>query len=272
MILSRRPIIALLTDLGGKDPYVSEMKAVILSICPDATIVDITHEVKKFDVRMGAYILSSAVPYFPEGSIFVCVVDPGVGTKRRLLAVRTKRGHYLIGPDNGLLVPASQREGIDAVVDLQEKRFMLPSVSPTFHGRDVMAPVAANIAKGAELDELGPRIDDILTPGFSAPEVGRDEIVGEVLHVDDFGNIITNIEGSTIKRTTKVGGELAMDLGRRALRLKLCRTYADSPDRTFLALIGSSGLLEIAMNQGNAAETLSINRGDSVRVHVLRTH
>lgn len=265
------PIIALLSDLGSIDPYVAEIKAVILSISPDVTIVDVTHEVKRFDVRMGAFILASATPFFPGGAIFVCVVDPGVGTKRRILLVKTKE-HYLVGPDNGLLMLAALEEGIEAVVSVENESYMLTPISPTFHGRDIMAPVAAHLAKGTRMEEFGPLITDYQKPSFAEPREIVDGIVGQILHVDNFGNIITNITGRSLKRFAEEGGTLCISLGRRSLTLRMSRTYADAPDGSPLALIGSSGYLEVAVNRGNAAELLGVKVGDPAKIQVLKLH
>lgn len=269
--MAMRPIIALLSDLGSIDPYVAEIKAVVLSISPDVTIVDVTHEVKKFDVLMGAFILASTTPFFPSGSIFVCVVDPGVGTKRRILLVKTKE-HYLIGPDNGLLMLTALREGIDAVVSVENKCYMLPHISPTFHGRDIMAPVAAHLAKGTKIEEFGPSITDYKRPLFAQPREIVDGIVGHILHIDNFGNIITNVTGPLLEKFVEEGGTLCISLGERSFTLRMGRTYADAPVGAPLALIGSSGYLEVAVNQGDAAELLGVKVGDPAKIQVLKIH
>jgi S-adenosylmethionine hydrolase len=150
------PLISLLTDFGSLDPFVGEMKAVILSICPETRIIDLTHQVQKFDVRLGSFLLAGAAPYFPSGTIHVGVVDPGVGSSRRAIVVQSRRVVY-VGPDNGLLVPAAQREGILHVYELTNRSFMRNEISATFHGRDVFAPAAAHLACGKMPRECGPR-------------------------------------------------------------------------------------------------------------------
>ena len=185
-------IISLLSDFGQKDPYVAEMKAVILSINPQARIVDITHEVEKFNIRMGAFILASATPYFPPNTVHVAVVDPGVGTERRSIIVETKRGFY-VGPDNGLLMLAAHKEGIVKVYHIDNPKYMLSRVSRTFHGRDIFAPAAAHLAAGTNPFEFGPAIEDYVFPEFVKSQAKRGEVVGEVLHIDGFGNIVSNI-------------------------------------------------------------------------------
>jgi len=193
------PIISLLTDFGLKDPYAAEMKAVILSLCPNARIVDITHLVEKFNVRMGAFTLASAAPYFPKGTIHVAVVDPSVGTKRRALLVETDEA-FCIGPDNGVLMLAAKKHKIKHVYSITNKRYMLPEVSSTFHGRDIFAPAAAHLAKGSRPDDFGPEIKDYLVPEFAEPQVSLNELTGEVLYIDDFGNIITNISKNHLEK------------------------------------------------------------------------
>ena len=261
------PLITLLSDFGLKDPYVAEMKAVITGISPDARIVDITHSIDKFNLRMGAFILASTIRYFPEGTIHVAVVDPGVGTKRRAIIVQTER-YFCVGPDNGLLMLAAESDGIKRVYAIVDSKFMLPRISSTFHGRDVFAPVAAHLANGTPPKKFGPEIKDYDKPRFVKPALQADgELAGEVLHIDDFGNLITNIMSKDLE---KVGIEAARPLTIRlkdiSLRLSFCGTYGEVPLRSTLALIGSHDFLEIAVNQGNASRKLKVRVGDAVIV------
>jgi S-adenosylmethionine hydrolase len=256
-----RSIITLTSDFGLKDPYVAEMKAVILSISPDVTIVDVTHEIEKFNIRMGAFVLASAVPYFPKNAIHVAVVDPGVGTRRRTLLVQMPQG-FLIGPDNGILALAAKRQGMKAVHEITNRKLMMPNVSSTFHGRDIFAPAAAHLANGTPPAKFGSRIPRIVSPQFAKIIKRKDTLVGEVIHVDGFGNIITNIgkndlEPLNIKNTVKV------TLGNTELKLKFCKTYAEAEIGSPIALIGSHDFLEIALNQGNAAKRLKTEIGDT---------
>ncbi len=260
----RAKIVTLTSDFGLKDPYVAEMKAVILSICPNTVIIDITHEIAKFNIRMGAFVLSSAMPYFPDGTVHVAVVDPGVGTVRRSIVIKTKRG-FLVGPDNGLLVLAAQKQNIESVHELTNIRLMMPEVSNTFHGRDVYAPAAAHLLKGIKPAEFGPEISKAAEAEFAKVTHKNDTLIGEVLHVDGFGNIITNIssyeaEHILFKRALNV------ELTSRKLKLEFCKTYGETKPREPLALIGSHGFLEISINQGNAAEKFKIKGGDAIRV------
>jgi len=257
-------IITLTTDFGLKDPYAAEMKAAILGICPNAVIVDITHEIEKFNIRTGAYVLASAVPYFPTGTIHIAVVDPGVGTRRRPILIQTCQG-FLIGPDNGLLTLAAENQGITSIHEVTNPRLMLPRVSSTFHGRDVFAPAAAHLANGAPLTGFGPEIRNAVKPDFTKVMLRKGVMIGEVLHVDNFGNIITNIsEKETARIRTK--DMVNVELPNRKFELKFCKAYAETKPREPLALIGSHNYLEIAINQGNAADKFKIKLGDKIKL------
>jgi len=257
-------MITLTTDFGLKDPYVAEMKAVILGICPNAVIVDITHEIAKFNIRMGAYVLASAVPYFPEGAVHVGVVDPGVGTRRRPIVIQTKQS-FFVGPDNGLLVLAAEKQGIMRIHELANPRFMLPKVSHTFHGRDVFAPAAAHLMNGVKPEEFGPEIRKAVQPEFAKVTQKNGALVGEVLHVDGFGNIITNINEKEVTQS-HVKAEVSVDLAGHKLKLKLCQAYGETKPHTPLALIGSHGFLEISINQGSAAKKFETKPGDKIKL------
>ncbi len=259
-------VITLLSDFGLKDPYVAEMKAVILSINPEACVVDITHEIDKFNVRMGAFVLASATPHFPQNTVHVAVVDPGVGTERRSIIVETKRG-FFVGPDNGLLMLAAHKEGIVKVHQIINPKYMLSRVSKTFHGRDIFAPAAAHLTSGTSPSEFGPAIQDYILPEFAKPQTKKGEVVGEVLHIDGFGNIISNISAENLERVSiREGQTLRVKLGNKTLKLRFCSAYGEVPAGTSLALIGASDFLEAALNQGNASETFEAKVGDVFRV------
>lgn len=259
-----RPIITLTTDFGSKDPYVAEMKAVILSISPNATIVDITHEIDKFNIRMGAYVLASASPYFPEGTIHVTVIDPSVGTKRRPIIIQTEHASY-VGPDNGVLVLAASNHGIRHIYEISSRNLMLSKISATFHGRDIFAPAAAHLAKDVRQEEFGSEIYEIFTPDFARITRRKNMIVGEVIHIDGFGNIITNLGEKELK-PLKITRAVNIKLKGTRLKLKLCKAYAEVEQRKPLALIGSHNFLEISINQGNAAKFFKIKSGDKITV------
>jgi S-adenosylmethionine hydrolase len=257
-------IITLTTDFGLKDPYVAEMKAAILQICPEAILVDITHEIEKFNVRMGAFILSCAAGYFPKGTVHVAVVDPFVGTRRRPIMLETRRG-FFVGPDNGVLLLAAERDGIENCREIANKSLMLPEISNTFNGRDIFAPVAAYLANGMEAKEIGPELSKIVKPVFTKVTKEESGVSGEILHLDNFGNIITNITRAHISQLD-YNDWLEIRLARRKLKFKLRKTYGEVQRNEFLALIGSHGYLEIAVNQGSAAKKLMAKQGDKIFV------
>jgi len=236
------------------------------SICPQARIVDISHEIEKFNIRVGAFVLASATPYFPPGTICVAVVDPGVGTKRRPIIVETERSFY-VGPDNGLLMLAAQKEGIRHVYHVSNSRYMLPKVSRTFHGRDVFSPAAAHLARGCSPSEFGPEIHDYALPEFAKPHMRNGELLGEVLHIDDFGNVVSNISSKDLEKMgIREGCSLHVKLRDKTLVLKLCSAYGEAPAKKPLAIIGSGDFLEVSVNQGNASRAFKVKVGDSLRV------
>ncbi|MEM2320337.1 MAG: S-adenosyl-l-methionine hydroxide adenosyltransferase family protein [Candidatus Bathyarchaeia archaeon] len=263
----RRKIITLTTDFGLRDSYVAEMKAVILSICTEACIVDISHEVRKFDIRMGAFLLFRAARFFPRGSIHVAVIDPEVGTGRRPIIIETKNFLY-VGPDNGILIPSAQRDGIKHIYVIKNQKYMFREVSRTFHGRDIFSPVAAYLAIGVPPSEMGPEIFDPVVPSFAKPSISNGSIEGEIIHVDDFGNLITNIEYNDLKSAgIEEGDYLTVKIGREKLALKLCRAYSEVEVNAPLAIIGSCGLLEISVNQGNASTFFGANVGEKAFIY-----
>ncbi|NOZ58742.1 MAG: SAM-dependent chlorinase/fluorinase [Euryarchaeota archaeon] len=250
-------IVTLTTDFGGSE-YVGAMKGVILSIAPEARVVDITHEIRSFDVRHAAYVVKSVCPYFPRGSIHVVVVDPGVGTQRRGIAIET-RDYYYVGPDNGVFTFV---EDIRRVVELRVK-----AKSRTFHGRDVFAPVAARLARGEPLESFGVEVEDIVRLSVMAPEEKGGVIRGEVLCVDVFGNVITNIPRSLLARANiNYGGRIRVRLGKEELEMPFMQSYGFVREGELLALIGSEGYLEIAVNRGSASERLGVAGGERVEI------
>lgn len=255
-------IITLTTDFGLRDPYVAEMKAVILGICPNATIVDVSHEIEKFNVKMGAFILASAAPYFPKGTIHVAVVDPGVGTKRKPILIETEQCFY-IGPDNGVLALAATKQGIKRIYEIANSKLMLPKISNTFHGRDVFAPAAAHLANGTPPADFGPQTHDIVMPEFAKVVRKQSSLIGEVLHIDGFGNIVTNFSKEDFEKLG-VKEVVEVRLKNVDLRLKLCEAYSEAELQKPLAIIGSHNFLEISINQGNAAKTFRAEIGDKI--------
>jgi len=261
-------IITLTTDFGLKDPYVAEMKAVILGINPKATIVDISHQIEKFNIRMGAYVLAAAAQYFPKGTIHVAVIDPGVGTERRPIIIETNNGCF-VGPDNGVLVLAAEKQGIRHVYEITNEKLMRSKISCTFHGRDIFAPAAAHLADGKLPKEFGPEIYNMLTTEFAKIIKKRDKLIGEVIHIDDFGNIITNFGEKELK-LMKVRDIVNVELKNLKMKLKVCKTYAEVAPQKPLAIIGSHDFLEISVNQGNAADTFKIKTGDKITLYYAK--
>ncbi|MFX0068681.1 MAG: S-adenosyl-l-methionine hydroxide adenosyltransferase family protein [Promethearchaeota archaeon] len=252
------PIITLLTDFGTRDPYVAAMKGTILKICAEAKIVDISHEVPRFNIRHAAFLLLQTTQYFPEWTIHVVVVDPGVGTSRRRLIIETKK-NFFIGPDNGVLIPVAEREGISKIVEIKSTEYMLSEVSKTFEGRDVFAPVAAHLASGTPLESFGNIIKNVVKHPFPNPSVSQAGISGEVIHIDGFGNLITNMSNEHLRaKNIRFGEVIAVSIHDRTYKIPFLRTYGDSGKGGYLAMIGSSGFLEIAIDQGNAAHDLGV--------------
>jgi len=264
--LGLRHIITLLTDFGVQDAYVSSMKGVILDICPEAVIIDISHNVRKFDVRQGTFLLCQAASYFPEGTIHTVVIDPGVGTERRRIIVKGKRGVF-VGPDNGVLSLAVQKEGFVKGVEIREKKFMLPNPSTTFEGRDVFAPASAYLACGVELEEFGPRISRMVTPSFTRATCTKDKLVGEVLHVDRFGNVITNIQRSLLSSFKAVEGEVFQaKIAKDCARITFSRTYGNVPVGALVMVVGSGDFLEISVNRGCANDLFKADVGSRIEI------
>jgi len=256
-----RPVIAFLTDFGTQDHYAGTMKGVVLGICPDATLVDITHDIPAHDIMGGALELAASYKYFPPGTIFVVVVDPGVGSARRGLAADT--GDYrFVAPDNGVLTAVLRETPAKKIVELTERRYARPTVSRTFEGRDRFAPAAAWLAKGIQLTALGRPVADIQRLEMPAPESSADVIRGLVVRVDRFGNLVTNIDRKLVER---LGGDVAIDAGGKTIS-RLVATYADLPGDGVGALFGSTDHLELAAPAASAADRLALTRGTVVTV------
>lgn len=256
------PIITLLSDFGLEDGYVAGMKGVILSRCPQARIVDVTHQVPPFDIRSGSYVLKTVFDAFPPGTIHLAVVDPGVGTDRRALAVKLGCGRILIGPDNGLLSWVLGTRSDWESRSLENPESWQPVLSHTFHGRDLFAPVAAHLACGLPFDLLGPACSPQAVSWIRAERRGQ-QLQGEVVHVDHFGNLITNITLEDLGGPEEAARWRLTIPGIVTLET-LQRTYGDLAVGEAAAIIGSSGHLEIAVNQGSAAGILSVATGTKV--------
>lgn len=258
-----RPVIAFLTDFGTRDHYTGTMKGVALSICPDAALVDITHDIPPHDVLAGALELAAAYKYFPAGTIFVAVVDPGVGSKRRGIAAEA--GDYrFVAPDNGVLTGVLDDHPPRKIVELSERKYARPTVSRTFEGRDRFAPAAAWLAKGIDVSALGRSAGAVQRLDIPKPAVDGERIVGEVLRVDRFGNLVTNIDRRTFDRLA-AGAAVDVHIGSHVVS-KVVSTYADAANGEVCALFGSTDHLEVAANGANAAARLALERGAPVTV------
>ena len=242
-------IVTLLTDFGTADGYVGEMKGALLTDAPGCVVVDVTHEITPHEVELGRLAVARYWRRFPEGTIHLAIVDPGVGSARRGIAVKSD-GRFLVGPDNGLLSPALLIPGARVVaLDVP------PTASPTFHGRDLFAPAAARLARGEPLDELGTAVDDPVIRRTPEPHRGPNgDLVGEVIAIDRFGNAITNFLAGLRAGDVVVGGR----------PLPIRRTYADLQPGEAGAVVGSAGLVEIVVREGRASDVLRIARGTSV--------
>jgi S-adenosylmethionine hydrolase len=249
-------IVTLLTDFGTADTYVGQMKGAILAVAPAVTLVDLSHAVPPQDVRTAAFLLWSAVEAFPAGSIHLAVVDPGVGSARRAVALRSRRADLFVGPDNGVLMPAVDRlGGLSAAVELLRSDFWRATPSSTFHGRDIFGPAAAHLASGVPLERLGAPLAD---PDTSISWPTPSGLVGEVIHVDAYGNLVTNLPGRGLppRFHARVRG-VAAPSG---------HFYAAVAPGEPIALVGSAGLLEISVRDGSAAHTIGARCGDQVNV------
>ncbi|WP_373501860.1 S-adenosyl-l-methionine hydroxide adenosyltransferase family protein [Desulfococcus sp.] len=259
--------ITLLTDFGTVDEYVGVMKGVILTIHPAAAIVDICHDIPPGDIPSAARMLTAAYGYFPRKTVHVCVVDPGVGTNRAVLAARAD-DHFFVAPDNGILFPLLSRASVDNVVRVHNADFFLPEISRTFHGRDVLAPVAAHLLRGVSIADLGPPmpVDEMVSLALPRPQAAPDGgFVGTVTGADRFGNLLTNIESRHIDPMTGRGEAIEILVGGVVIP-GLSGNYGRLDGKTCLALIGSRGILEIAVSGGSAKERLKAKTGDPVTV------
>jgi len=253
-----RPVIALLTDFGSRDHYAGTMKGVVLGICPEAALVDISHDVPPHDVLTAALELAASYKFFPIGTIFLVVVDPGVGSVRRAIAADTGDFRF-VAPDNGVLTAVFSESPPKRVVELTERRYARPTVSRTFEGRDRFAPAAGWLAKGVDLGALGRSAADYHHLAIPTPQVTDESIVGEVLRIDRFGNLISNIDGKLFDRFSR---SASFEISAGAYRVgRIVATYAEAVAGELCALFGSTDHLEVALNSGNASEHLSLVRG-----------
>ena len=261
----RNPIITLLTDFGTKDHYVASMKGVILNINPQCILIDITHQVNPHDIQKGAFLLANTYSYFPKGTIHLSVVDPGVGGGRKAILLVTQN-YFFVGPDNGLFTLIARREKVKQVVVLTKRKYFLPKVSMTFHGRDIFAPVAAHLSLGIKPNVFGYEIGSLEELEFEKPIIKERKLLGEILHIDTFGNLVSNIDEEKLFRFIQ-SRPFVIRVGREAI-YGLKKGYWEGKKGELIALLGSGGFLEISVREGNAQKMLGVKRGDTIKIQV----
>lgn len=267
--ITKRRIITLLTDFGEEDGYVGAMKGVIKSIAPHVDLVDITHSISPHDIMKAAFALNSSYEYFPAGTIHLVVVDPGVGTERKGLAIsckkgRQSKGYFFVGPDNGVFSFVVDREKVAYVVELENNDYFLKNISNTFHGRDIFSPVAAYLALDVDIKNFGKKLEgDIVRLKFPEIKVNSKKIEGEIVEIDRFGNLITNIPSSLLNQVSKE--RFIIRIGSIEISV-VCRSYGFGKIGEPMAISGSSGYLEIALNKESAQKKLGFRIGDKVNV------
>ncbi|UCF66789.1 MAG: SAM-dependent chlorinase/fluorinase [Acidobacteriota bacterium] len=265
----RRPLVTLLSDFGNEGPYVAEMRAALLALLPEVRLIDISHEVPTHDVLHAAWVLAAAAPRFPDGSVHLAVVDPGVGSERRALVVETRRHRY-VGPDNGLFTLVYEHEPEAVVYSVENRALLGEAVHPTFHGRDLFAPLAARLAEGLDAADAGPRIADPIQLAIDPPRRasdGRWQLF--VLHVDRFGNIALHLSRAAAARLWPSGNPSSLALADGSLAMPFVETYSQAPHDTLVALWGSSGYLELALREGQAARRLGVRAGDTLELTAM---
>lgn len=258
----KRPIITLTSDFGYKDHYVSAMKAVILGIVPYVRFIDISHDIAPQDIMAGAWVIKNSAFLYPPGTVHLAVIDPGVGTGRKPIIAKIK-DQFFVGPDNGLFSLAAG-DGKYKVYELANTEYRHTTSSETFHGRDIFAPAAAYAASGIELAKFGPPIGELTTYRWAKPISDAEGVQGWVVHIDHYGNLITNIPVS-MTADLKDKQDFKIYVGNTILK-SIVKTFAEVPDGDPAALIGSSGVLEIVINKGNAAQMMSVIKGAPVSI------
>ena len=263
--------ITFLTDFGVRDDFVGVCRGVMRTIAPETTVIDITHGISPQAVLEGAVVLARSIPYMPV-CVHLAVVDPGVGSDRRPIAVRTEAGRIFVGPDNGLLTRAADREGIDAVRSLTNSRYHLAEVSRTFHARDIFSPVAAHLAAGVRFGDLGDELDpgEVVRVSLPEPEVGSTRLVATVLTVDRFGNLALNVSREHIDALELASGDwIEVQFALDPYYAQVAETYADAAPGELIVYEDSYGAFAIAVRDGNAARLTGAAPGDRVRIRVI---
>lgn len=276
-MIKPHPVVALLTDFGLQDGYVGIMKGAILKINPSVQIVDLCHSAEPYDIFGAAYILSSAYRYFPSGTVHVAVVDPGVGSSRRIICLKTK-DYIFLAPDNGILSLIAAHDNPEVITEVTNNEYFLPEISNTFHGRDIFAPVAAHLANGISALEFGKKISRIREIEIPVPVLSSNSVLtAEVIYIDRFGNIVTNIDSSVLEKIkftangkyadkiNTIRGRFSIVIANRKIE-RISKSYSEVKNGELAALFGSSGYLEIAANKDSAKELLNVRKGDKIVV------
>jgi hypothetical protein len=259
----KRPIITLITDFGLQDGYVGVMKGVIADINSSANVIDISHNIEPQNVFQAAYALNSSYTYFPKGTIHIVVVDPGVGSDRKILCLKTE-DYIFLAPDNGVLSFIVASEESPSIREVTNSKLFLPEVSNTFHGRDIFAPVAAHLSKGIERKDLGERVDKVNEIDLPKPiRSPGGMLTAEIIYIDGFGNLITNVNKELVDRMKIKAERVAITMGRKRIN-GICKSYADVGANEALAIFGSFGYLEISINRGSARDVLDLKKGDKL--------
>jgi hypothetical protein len=266
---SMPPTVALLTDYGTVDAYAGVLAGAVLGTCPNAKLVTITHQVPAFGLAEGSYLLARASSGFPTHTVFVAVVDPGVGTQRRSIVLRSGTGRLYVGPDNGLFTGVIRTQGLDRAWEITDPSLLRPgALSNTFHGRDIYGPVGGLLAAGMEPQRVGPAIDDPVLLPLSEPIREADTVSGQIVHVDHYGNVTTNIPAEWLAEAYYAQGRnVTVAIDDRSHAAICARTYADVPPGALLVLANAEGLVEVARNAASAAELLGVRTGGAISIH-----
>ncbi|MBD3206352.1 hypothetical protein GF319_08415 [Candidatus Bathyarchaeota archaeon] len=269
MYLDTMNMISLLTDYGIKDSYVAEVKGVMLRINPEATIVDISHDVGNYEISSGAFHMTRSALYFPEGTVHVGVVDPTVGSSRKAIIIKTEQA-WFVGPDNGLLSPAAERLGVQTVYEITGHPEFPRKVSDVFDGRDTFGPTGALLSRGVSPKDIGKEIDNYVKSEMYNPKIRDDTVYSEIIHVDGFGNCVTNITYETLdKLKVKENYTFELKVGEKKIKLPYLRRFSQVPEGDPLLLVAGGGYLEVAVNQGNASNSIGLSKGDKIELILL---
>jgi len=260
-------VIGLLTDFGLNDNFVGVMKGVIYRINPQAKIVDLCHEIESHNIHDGAFLLKSSYPYFPEGTVFLIVIDPGVGSERKSVIVKTEK-YIFVAPDNGVLSFLTERD-IKRIIQITNEEYFLKPVSHTFHGRDIFAPVAAHLSRGEKVEKFGTAIKEIKKLKFPSPQVKNNRLMGEVMYVDHFGNLITNINQDTFLRFIE-DKKFQIVIGKVEIS-KISSSYQEGGKGLPIAIFGSFDNLEISLYRDDASQRLNLNKGSKIYIEKKTT-